>query len=102
MPPLLRFVLRAPTRGLPPETLWRAALLLAAAVAFIVVRACGYDAAVPGRPPASITYGRRWVTAALALFVLTLSVPPLTRMLDYELPGEAELLEPFQPFGVAF
>ncbi|MFM8617351.1 MAG: hypothetical protein ACKOE8_01310 [Opitutaceae bacterium] len=36
-------------RGFSAETLWRAALLFTAVSALIVVRACGYDASVPGR-----------------------------------------------------
>lgn len=43
----LRFVVRVPARGFSAETLWRSALLLAAAAAFIVIRSCGYDLQQP-------------------------------------------------------
>ncbi|MFM9081730.1 MAG: hypothetical protein ACKOTE_16660, partial [Opitutaceae bacterium] len=45
----LRSVVRTSVRGFSAETLWRAALLFTAVSALIVVRACGYDASVPGR-----------------------------------------------------
>lgn len=44
----LRHVARVPTRGLSADSHWRIALLFGAASTLLVLRACGYAAAVPG------------------------------------------------------